>query len=111
MSAPCCWCAAAPGAGGRCRKRGPSVVRGLQEVHRVGHPRGMVAQLPQLDPRRAVHRRELGGTPCSGRRLSAGEMDVYPEYTGTLRQELSPGRSLRGRRRAARGAGRPRACA
>jgi osmoprotectant transport system permease protein len=37
---------------------------------------------------RAVHRRELGGTRILWDALLAGEIDLYPEYTGTLAQEI-----------------------
>ncbi|HKX77025.1 MAG TPA: glycine betaine ABC transporter substrate-binding protein [Novosphingobium sp.] len=36
----------------------------------------------------AIHRRELGGSRILWDALLAGEIDVYPEYTGTLRFEL-----------------------
>jgi osmoprotectant transport system permease protein len=39
----------------------------------------------------AVHRRELGGTSILWRALLDGEIDAYPEYTGTLTQELLKG--------------------
>jgi osmoprotectant transport system permease protein len=39
----------------------------------------------------ASHRRELGGTRVLWEALRAGQIDVYPEYTGTLSQELLPG--------------------
>lgn len=35
-----------------------------------------------------THRRELGGTAILWKALLRGEIDVYPEYTGTLREEL-----------------------
>lgn len=34
------------------------------------------------------HRRQLGGTRILWRALENGQIDVYPEYTGTLAQEL-----------------------
>jgi osmoprotectant transport system permease protein len=40
----------------------------------------------------AVHRRELGGTQVLWKALRAGEIDVYPEYTGTIREEILGGR-------------------
>ncbi len=49
------------------------------------------------------HRRQLGGTAVLWRALRAGEIDVYPEYTGTLAAELLRGvdaRDLTGLRRA-----------
>jgi len=36
----------------------------------------------------AVHRRELGGTSILWAALLHGDIDVYPEYTGTLTHEL-----------------------
>jgi osmoprotectant transport system permease protein len=36
----------------------------------------------------ATHLRELGGTRVLWNALLHGEIDVYPEYTGTLRQEI-----------------------
>lgn len=39
---------------------------------------------------RAEHRRELGGTRILWNGLLAGEIDAYPEYTGTVREELLP---------------------
>ena len=61
----------------------------------------------------AVHRRELGGTRVLWSALLAGQIQVYPEYTGTLRQELLPdaggarglGEGVAGLRAAAAGLG------
>lgn len=36
----------------------------------------------------AVHFRELGGTTLVFQALVNGEVDVYPEYTGTIREEI-----------------------
>ena len=36
----------------------------------------------------AVHYREFGGTRIVFNALETGEVDVYPEYTGTIRQEI-----------------------
>jgi osmoprotectant transport system permease protein len=55
----------------------------------------MVARLTRLSEARAVHRRELGGTTVLWEALKRGELDIYPEYTGTLRQELFAARGLR----------------
>lgn len=38
----------------------------------------------------ATHRRELGGTRVLWEALRAGQIDVYPEYTGTIAEELLP---------------------
>ncbi len=39
----------------------------------------------------AVHRRELGGTRILWEALQRGELDVYPEYSGTLAEEIFSG--------------------
>ena len=39
----------------------------------------------------AEHRRELGGTRVLWEALRAGQIDAYPEYTGTIAEELLPG--------------------
>ena len=42
----------------------------------------------------AVHRRELGGSRILFDAVQAGEIDVYPDYTGTLRFEMLAGEHL-----------------
>jgi osmoprotectant transport system permease protein len=38
-----------------------------------------------------IHRNQLGGTRVLWEALLAGQIDIYPEYTGTIIQELIPG--------------------
>ena len=45
---------------------------------------------------RAEHRRELGGTQVLFHALEADELDLYPEYTGTIRGEILAGKDVRG---------------
>ncbi|MFY0583520.1 glycine betaine ABC transporter substrate-binding protein [Cystobacter fuscus] len=54
----------------------------------------MATQLARSTGARVEHRRELGGTQVLWQALRRGDIDVYPEYTGTLRQELFAGRAL-----------------
>jgi len=54
----------------------------------------VAAQLAEAAGAQAKHRRELGGTRILWNALRGGELDVYPEYTGTLRGELFAGREL-----------------
>jgi osmoprotectant transport system permease protein len=42
----------------------------------------------------AAHRRELGGSRVLWSALLSGEIDVYPEYTGTLTQEILAGTAV-----------------
>ncbi len=44
----------------------------------------------------AVHRQELGGSRLLWDALRAGEIDVYPEYTGTLAHEILAHETLAG---------------
>lgn len=69
----------------------------------------IVTQTLQREGVSAEHRRELGGSRVLYDALLHGEIDVYPEYTGTLYQELLPAPGEpRGGERPARMAG-PRA--
>jgi len=43
----------------------------------------------------SLHRRELGGTQVLFHALEADEIDVYPEYTGTISGEILAGKGLR----------------
>lgn len=42
----------------------------------------------------ARHRRDLGGTRVLFNALAAGDIDAYPEYTGTITQEIFAGKDL-----------------
>ena len=54
----------------------------------------MATQLARASGARALHRRELGGTRVLWEALVRGDVDAYPEYTGTLRQELFAGQDV-----------------
>jgi len=54
----------------------------------------MVEGLIVSSGRPARHRAQLGGTRVAWKALTGGEIDVYPEYTGTIRQELFPDREF-----------------
>jgi osmoprotectant transport system permease protein len=51
----------------------------------------VAAQLVSTSGVRTAHVKELGGTRVLWGALLAGEIDVYPEYTGTLAEELVRG--------------------
>lgn len=57
----------------------------------------MLAQLARESGAEAHHGRTrgLGGTRVLWEALLKGDIDVYPEYTGTLREEIFAGRGLR----------------
>lgn len=63
----------------------------------------MAAQLARSAGIEATHRRELGGSRILWDALLGGQIDVYPEYTGTLAQELLPGPGELSDRLAAKG--------
>jgi Periplasmic glycine betaine/choline-binding (lipo)protein of an ABC-type transport system (osmoprotectant binding protein) len=50
----------------------------------------LITQLAESTGAKVLHRRELGGTRVLWNALRSGAIDVYPEYTGTIRQELLP---------------------
>ena len=54
----------------------------------------IVAQLARNSGAEVLHRRELGGTQVLWNSLRRGEIDVYPEYTGTISAEILAGRGM-----------------
>ena len=56
----------------------------------------MAAQLAAAAGAEVDHQRELGGTRVLWEALLRGDLDAYPEYTGTISQEILSGRNLRG---------------
>jgi osmoprotectant transport system permease protein len=48
----------------------------------------MAAHLARAAGAQVEHRRDLGGTQVLWKALLAGDVDVYAEYTGTLREEI-----------------------
>ncbi len=56
----------------------------------------MATELVQHAGVRAVHGRELGGTRVLWDALLQGEIDIYPEYTGTISEELLAGTEIHG---------------
>ncbi len=42
----------------------------------------------------AIHRRELGGTQVLFHAIQSDELDIYPEYTGTIRGEILSGQAI-----------------
>ena len=54
----------------------------------------IVAHLVQNANARPVHRRALGGTRLVWDALVKGYIDIYPEYTGTISEEILPRRGV-----------------
>ncbi len=54
----------------------------------------IVTQLAGALGVQAQHRREIGGTRILFNALELGQIDVYPEYTGTITQEILAGENL-----------------
>jgi osmoprotectant transport system permease protein len=69
----------------------PTVVIGSKQFTESVILGEMGVRLIQDAGLKAVHRKELGGTRILFDGLLAGELDAYPEYTGTLTQELLVG--------------------
>ena len=68
----------------------------------------MLRLLAEADGLEAVHYREFGGTRIVFDALAAGEIDVYPEYTGTITAEILAGQNVPRRNDHARLAARER---
>jgi len=56
----------------------------------------MVTLLVEQNGVPVIHRGELGGTRILWDGLLKGDIDVYPEYTGTIAREILAGEGLRG---------------
>lgn len=54
----------------------------------------LVTGLLRSQGSRAVHHRELGGTRVLWNALLRGDIDMYPDYTGTLRHEILAGEQV-----------------
>ncbi len=52
----------------------------------------MMGHLATAAGAEAAHRRELGGTRVLWNALCSGDLDAYPEYTGTITEEIFAGR-------------------
>ena len=56
----------------------------------------LISHLARSADATAVHQRQLGGTRILWNGLLSGELDVYPEYTGTISQEILAGLGVQG---------------
>lgn len=72
----------------------PSVVVGSKKFTENVILGEIAAQLARYTGIEAKHRDGLGGTRVLWNALLAGDLDVYPEYTGTLLQEIFAGENV-----------------
>ena len=56
----------------------------------------MAAQIARSTGARTVDRQGLGGTRVLWDALVKGDIDIYPEYTGTISEEILAGKGIRG---------------
>jgi osmoprotectant transport system permease protein len=56
----------------------------------------MVVQIARNAGARPVHRQGLGGTRVLWDALLKGDIDIYPEYTGTISEEIFAGKGIQG---------------
>ena len=74
---------------------GPSIIVGSKRFTESVILGEIVTQLAGARGAAAEHRREIGGTRLLFTALELGEIDVYPEYTGTIAREILSGENLR----------------
>jgi osmoprotectant transport system permease protein len=77
----------APGATA-CRQAAPEVRVGSKKFTESVVLGEIVTQLLRSTGTRAGHRAQLGGTQVLWHALLAREIDLYPEYTGTIREDI-----------------------
>ncbi|WP_036293909.1 glycine betaine ABC transporter substrate-binding protein [Methylosinus sp. PW1] len=73
---------------GACAREGDLVRIGSKSFTESVILSDMVADLAAASGARVIRRPALGGTRLVWNALLSGEIDAYPEYTGTLRQEI-----------------------
>ncbi len=73
--------------------RGQEVVIGSKKFTESVILGEIATRLVESEGLSARHRRELGGTRILWEALLRGDIDVYPEYTGTITHELLPDQS------------------
>ena len=56
----------------------------------------LLVQLAESTGAQAEHRQEMGGTRILWTALLNGDIDIYPEYTGTITQEILAGEGVAG---------------
>ena len=74
----------------------PEVIVGSKKFTESVLLGNMAEQLVAAAGLEALHQQELGGTRILWDALLAGEIDLYPEYTGTLREEILAGEQIAG---------------
>jgi osmoprotectant transport system permease protein len=74
--------------------RGPKVRVGSKNYTESVILGEMLTQLARDAGARAEHRMELGGTQIAFKSLMQGDIDAYPEYSGTLILEILAGENL-----------------
>lgn len=73
---------------GACAREGDAVRIGSKTFTESVILSNIVADLAAASGARVIRRPALGGTRLVWNALLSGEIDAYPEYTGTLRQEI-----------------------
>ena len=74
--------------GTACRERAPEVRVGSKKFTESVVLGEIVTQLLRGSGTRVEHRAQLGGTQVLWHALLAREIDLYPEYTGTIREDI-----------------------
>jgi osmoprotectant transport system permease protein len=74
-----------------CHARPPGIRVGSKKFTESVVLGEMVTQVLRSSGAHVEHRAQLGGTQVLWHALLAKEIDLYPEYTGTIRQDILPG--------------------
>ena len=74
--------------GASCRGAPPEVRVGSKKFTESVVLGEVITQVMRSTGTRAEHRAQLGGTQVLWHALLAGEIDLYPEYTGTIREDI-----------------------
>ena len=91
------WCLLWLCLAGRVGAEGPVVKVGSKKFTESVVIGELLAHLARDSGAEVVHHKEMGGTRILWNALLSGDIDIYPEYTGTITQEILAGRGVSGR--------------
>jgi osmoprotectant transport system permease protein len=81
---------------GRVGAEGPTVKVGSKKFTESVVVGELLVHLASSSGAEVTHQKEMGGTRILWNALLSGDIDIYPEYTGTITQEILAGKGIAG---------------
>ncbi len=90
------WCLLWLCIAGRVGAEGPTVKVGSKKFTESVVVGELLVHLASSSGAEVTHHKEMGGTRILWNALLSGDIDIYPEYTGTITQEILAGKGIAG---------------